>query len=412
MRWAGAWLAAGLCLGGFSLPASAAEYTLEPPHQQGEWMQLVQGGFGDPGLIILGPLAEFRGQLYVATMHRSAGCQVWRTADGVVWEPVVGAGAATPAGFGDPDNRSMNKLLSDGEWLFAALWNDVTGGQIWRSADGLTWEPSVGSGAAMPAGFDKAENTGVTALGLFQGQVFAGTGSAHCKDGVELWRSRDHGLRWEPVAGERFAIQTALARESKYFLDMAVFGDALYISTGDQRTGGSEIWRSRDGWMWEPVVGAPSPYRAGMGKPSDDMIYDLEPFAERLYAGVLNYLREGGALWRSDRTGQVWDAIVGGDARPQTAGFGRAANFGITQLAVYGPHLYASTSNEAGTELWRSADGLAWETVVGPEASVPSGFGSTNRAINGLVVYRDALYASTDNSSAGGEVWRLDAVNH
>jgi hypothetical protein len=342
-------------------------------------------------------------------MHRTDGCQVWRTRDGAAWEPVVGAGAATPAGFGEPGNKSLNKLLTDGEWLYAALWNDESGGQIWRSADGTAWQPSVGSNAATSAGFGKAENTGVTALGAFQGRVFAGTGSAHCKDGVELWLSGDHGVTWQPVAGERFALATALARESKYFLDMAEFEGALYISTGDQRTGGSEIWRSRDGQRWEAVVGAPSRYRAGMGKPSDDMIYDLEPFGGRLYAGVLNYLREGGALWRSDREGSAWEVMVGGDARPHTAGFGRQANFGITRLVAYGDYLYASTSNEEGAELWRSADGASWAPVVGPDAETGPGLGNPrNRAINGVLVFLGKLYVSTDNPTEGGELWRLE----
>lgn len=389
---------------------SADAYQLDDPRRAGDWTEVARGGFGTASLVIIGPLAEFQGQMYAATMHQTAGAEVWRSFDGTVWEPVVGAGAATAAGFGDPSNKSINKIASDGEWLFAALWNDASGGQIWRSADGVTWEASVGPGAAHPPGFGKAENTGVTALGVFNGMVFAGTGSAHCKDGVELWLSRDHGATWEPVAGERFALRTALARESKYFLDIAEFNGAVYISTGDQRTGGSEIWRATDGWNWQPVVGAPTKYRAGMGKASDDMIYDLEPFGGRLYAGVLNWLREGGSMWRSDRDGDDWEVLIGGDVKPRTAGFGNAANFGITRLCPLGSHLYASTSNEQGAELWRSADGEVWEQVMGPQAGVPAGFGSAgNRAINGLFSYHGVLFASTDNPQAGAEIWRLDA---
>ena len=400
----------GLLLGGSRLEAQA---TRESVHDDSAspaagWSQLVKGGFGDRNLEILGPFAEFQGQLYVATMHKSAGAQIWRSADGSTWEAVVGSSARTPAGFGNPGDKSINKLLAFDGWLYASIWNEAQGGEVWRSADGVTWEASVGGTAPTARGFGKLENSGITALGGFHDTVFAGTGSLYCKDGVELWRSQDHGATWEPVAGERYALQTALARESKYFLDLEVFQNVLYISTGDQRTGGSEIWRSFDGGSWDAVVGAPSGYRAGMGKSSDDMIYDLTVFQDHLYAGVLNFMREGGSLWRTG-DGTTWEVVIGGDVKPETAGFGRRENFGITRVATFSDHLYAGTVNEQGTELWKSRDGLHWGLVVGPDRVPSSGFGNpNNRAINGLFVFQGRLYVGTDNPTEGGEVWRFE----
>ena len=86
-----------------------------------------------------------------------------------------------------------------------------------------------------------------------------------------------------------------------------------------------------------------------------------------------------------------------------------AANFGIIRLTPFGGFLYAGTVNEQGAELWRSADGVQWEVVVGPDRVPANGFGNpSNRAINGLFVFQDRLYAGTDNVNGGGELWRFE----
>ena len=401
-------IAGSMSVGAGTVQAEQAGYRESEPLQQGGWSRVVKGGFGDSGLELIGRLAEFKGSLYAALDHKTGGCQIWRSADGATWEIVVGPGAATPGGFGHPTNKSINELLAFGDWLFAGTWNQDQGAELWRSADGATWQPVVGDASAIPAGFGKHENSGITALGAFKDMLFAGTGSLYCKDGVELWRSKDSGTTWEPVAGERIALQTEMARESKYFLDLAEFNGALYISTGDQRTGGSEIWSTQDGQIWKPVVGPPSPYRAGMGNSNDDMIYDLESFNGALYAGVLNYARDGGALWRSV-DGTTWEVVSGDPPAPIAPGFGEAGNIGLTSLAVFGGALYVGTTNETGSQLWRSADGSQWQPVIGQAAAVAGGFGNAhNRAIMTLGVFRGALYAGTHNPAEGAELWRSD----
>ncbi len=375
--------------------------------QPAAWSRVVQGGFENPQAESLGPLAEFQGQLYVGTYDKAHGCQVWRTPDGKRWEVVVGSSAGTPSGFGDAKTQSISKFAVFHDQLYAATWNEDKGGGLWRSIDGRTWESVVGGSAATAAGFGKLENSGITALGVFQNALFAGTGSLYCKDGVELWMSSD-GVNWQPVAGERVALRTELARESKYFLDMAVFHNALYLATGDQRTGGSEIWRTQDSTSWETVVGAPSPYRAGMGNLNHDMIYDLAPFHDHLYAAVMSFAREGGALWRT-ADGVTWEVIAGEAGAPYAAGFGNTANFGFISLAAFEDQLYVGTSNEQGAQLWKSGDGTQWQPVVCPECVPSGGFGTAhNRAIQALRVFKGRLYAATHNPPDGGELWRVE----
>lgn len=371
------------------------------------WHRVVGRGFGDVQNNILAPLIEFQGQLYVGATNDIAGCQIWRSRDGRKWENVVGPKAKTQAGFSNKNNQSVNKFIVFGDWLFAGLWNEVDSAQLWRSADGVNWEAVVGGNSQTKNGFGKLENSGITALGVFKNMLFAGTGSLYCKDGVELWLSKDHGITWKPVAGERFALFTASARESKYFLDMIVFQDVLYIATGDQRTGGSEIWRSRDGLSWEAVVGVPSAYRAGMGNFNHDMIYDLKVFKGRLYAAVYNYAKDGGALWRSI-DGRTWEVIVGDAGALYPAGFGESANFGLVSLVSFQNHLYLGTVNEEGSQLWVSDDGLKWQRSIGPGCDIASGFGNTdNRTIVSLLEFKNNLYAGTHNIKDGGELWRL-----
>ena len=194
-----------------TLPVSSAETEQAPASG---WLQAVHGGFGDPAVNLFNPLVIFRGELYAGDFDQTHGCQLLRSADGVTWERVVGPGAPTAGGFGNPHNQSINTLTVFGDQLYAGTWNEIDDVALWRSPDGTTWEPIVGPGLSMPSGFGKLENSGITALGTFQGRLFAGTGSLYCKDGVEIWMWESKKAIWEPVAGERFTLQTAFARKA------------------------------------------------------------------------------------------------------------------------------------------------------------------------------------------------------
>jgi len=67
-----------------------------------------------------------------------------------------------------------------------------------------------------------------------------------------------------------------------------------------------------------------------------------------------------------------------------------------------GANLYASTYNENGGEIWRSANGSSWGQVSS------DGFGVGGRSyITSLEVYGSSLYAATFNSASGGAtIWR------
>lgn len=150
------------------------------------WLRVVKGGFGDVQNNILAPLIEFQGQLYAGATNDITGCQIWRSRDGRQWENVVGPKTEIPAGFGNKHNQGINQFLVFGNWLFAGLWNEVDGAQLWVSDDGLKWQRLIGPGCNITGGFGNVNNRSFYYLLDFKSNLYVGT--HNLKDGGELWR--------------------------------------------------------------------------------------------------------------------------------------------------------------------------------------------------------------------------------
>ena len=79
------------------------------------WTRVVTGGFTDPGNAQVMFSTEFRGYYYVSTMASEAGkriagsdkqgSDIWRTADGITWEQIG------TAGLGDPTNIMFDLVV-------------------------------------------------------------------------------------------------------------------------------------------------------------------------------------------------------------------------------------------------------------------------------------------------------------
>jgi hypothetical protein len=88
-------------------------------------------------------------------------------------------------------------------------------------------------------------------------------------------------------------------------------------------------------------------------------------------------------------------------------GFGDANNIKIESLVTVDGKLYAGTDNSAtGIEVWRSLDGSAWMQVNA------DGFGDANNIStlwsNASAEFQGDLYVGTRNFVTGGEVWRME----
>ena len=83
-------------------------------------------------------------------------------------------------------------------------------------------------------------------------------------------------------------------------------------------------------------------------------------------------------------------------------GFGDANNTMVNALAYFNGYLYAGTNNSnAGAQIWRTADDSNWEKVVDNGLT-----GATVTRVQYLIVFNSYLYAGTADSTHGGEVWR------
>lgn len=85
-------------------------------------------------------------------------------------------------------------------------------------------------------------------------------------------------------------------------------------------------------------------------------------------------------------------------------GFGSPSNENASRMSVHQGRLYASTNNSTkGGEVWRTADGRSW-------GAAPVASGGFNTANNQVILVGDSyngyLYAGTRNDISGGEIWR------
>jgi hypothetical protein len=114
-------------------------------------------------------------ELYAATINSETGGQIWRSSDGIEWTQV------NEDGFGDANNTITEPgAVLDG-YLYAVTANDVSGGSVWRSSDGVTWT------RVSEYGFDNTPNV---VKGhkpkVLQNCLYVGTDNEYT--GGEIWR--------------------------------------------------------------------------------------------------------------------------------------------------------------------------------------------------------------------------------
>jgi hypothetical protein len=172
-----------------------------------------------------------------------------------------------------------------------------------------------------------------------------------------------------------------------------VFKNMLYAGTGSTDDS-AQIWRSSSGksGTWRQV--APD----GPGWTGN--VTGFAVYKNRLYAAVESSIGAPPQVWRS-ANGSDWTTVV-------ADGFGYENSESSGGFAQFGGYLYLGTRNdETGAQLWRTSNGTNWAQVVG------DGFGDlNNNKIESLFTHDDLLYAATQNPSLGLQLWRSpDGVN-
>jgi hypothetical protein len=354
--------------------------------------------------------------LYAATwaVSRSPGSLILRSYDGLTYHPVSCYGMIPGL-----DITASRVLVPFRDQLFMA----PTGT---RSVDGkfainvcgvatiyATRDPATRPWlAACEPSFGDPSNEGVFTLCPFNDQLYAGTFN---NGGFQLWRSHCRGdppYHWTKVI-DRGAGRGSL---NQIALSLMPFNGALYVGTGIQNGGcdrvngigpaGSELLRVHPDDTWDVIVGSPRATPVGRKEPNSGL---LPGFGNALNGYFWAMTVHDGWLYLGTMDSTIWlewlraDAYADGQRRL------------VEQVGVE-----AILANEAGCDLWRSADGENWLPVT------RNGFGNRyNLGIRNLVSTPHGLFVAianpfgprvavrhggrwqyADNPRGGLEIWR------
>ncbi len=222
----------------------------------GSWSQVVANGFGDANNQAILTMEEFNGALYVGTYSRGEtpnGADIWRTTDGSTWTPVI------TNGFGYTGTYAIYALEDFGGYLYAGInrYDPVTqsypGGQIWRCPQFSGCDAATDWSVVTSDGFGNVNNTSIHALLVFENRLYAVT--YNYMTGLEVWRTAD-GTTWEQVG---FA-GLGDSNNSWTYWDNAIaaFDNRLFIGTTNWANGG-EVWKKTvtADFVASPTIGVP-----------------------------------------------------------------------------------------------------------------------------------------------------------
>ena len=185
--------------------------------------------------------------------------------------------------------------------------------------------------------------------------------------------------------------------QNQLVLSLSPFKSHLYAGTYNWGGNGAQLWRKNGGSGWTSVM------KNGFGNSSNVGINHLFEFKNDFYAATWADETNGGEVWRrSSGDSGSWTKVV-------SSGFGDTTNGEVFRLAEFNNMLYATTwsyTDTHGTEIWRSSSGDSgsWSRVVN------DGFNgdSANISAVSLEVFNGYLYAGTDNTNSGTEIWRTN----
>jgi len=337
------------------------------------WEQAGSDGFGlGYKTVALG--AWFDNKLYAGVDDSISGGEVFAyNFSGNSWDNANGSGA----GFGDSNNTYIFPSVATGGYIYAGTANSVTGGQVWRSADGYNWS-RIGAES-----LNNPSDSVVYPAVVFNNHLYCGVSDYTNGGTVGKFPGGTIDWSWES-SNDGFGNPN----NTDVFPSVG-FDNYIYAGTVNSVTGG-EIWRRYiSGALdsWEQVN------TNGFGNANNLWAFPFCVLGSYIYAGTYNDVT-GCEVWRSgDSTWTQWEQV-------NTSGFGDSNNISL-DMAAYGGCIYAVTENPVtGTEVWRSSPDPGWEQVN------DDGFGDSNNTGGVTVkIFNDHIYISADNTATGCEVW-------
>ncbi len=192
------------------------------------WLQANSDGFGNDANDEISSIAYFHPFLYVATRNDATGLELWRS-DVTASEPGHWSRVNATPGFGGANHIAAYSMEVFGSHLYLSTTNPGSGGSVYRSSDGATWNAIAQSAG----GFGDANNRGGYAMAVHDGALYLGT--FNLTTGTEVWSTTD-GTTWYQVNADGFGIQKNYAVFSWSELD-----GILYASL--RNDDGCQIWR-------------------------------------------------------------------------------------------------------------------------------------------------------------------------
>jgi hypothetical protein len=359
-----------------------------------KWEQVGKPGLGNTHNQTFS-FAIFRNKLYAISNNLDEhGIEIWATEDGRSFNQIE------KGGFGDKDNNFAYALVFH-DRLIVGVSGAKSGPQIWVSDDGLTFRQVVSGGLG-----DK-ENTGIIVMigeregmPVLDGKLYVGTSNP--QSGGEIWRTAD-GLQWERVADR--GIERSLNTSLTPFL---VFKGQLYVvgvsGGGLDKLKGLEVYRTMDGNKWQRVVtdGFSQGKERNVAATPTEFQNKLYLTADTMDPRVLvpgrpteRLAPRGFQLWVSD-DGEKW-AQVGKD------GFGASTNLCAEMTVIGGTAYLAAFDYHQGSQLWSSSDGQTWKMIF--REPDPNFFNQGG----GVVDFKGHLLWIGNNLARGLDIWRADA---
>lgn len=341
-------------------------------------------------------IKEFR-ELYFKSLNPenipSNGCEIW-SYNGTNWTQLVGntTDADSPSGFGNKNNSEVGFLITFKGYLYAGIRNHHNGAEIWRTQSiNQSWELVLDEGGG------NTNNLWFMIASEFKNELYVGTFNA--AEGCEIFKTCN-GVNWNKTVGLNADTENGFSISGNaYAWSMAVYDDLLYVGTANLN-GGGELWKTKDGFSWDPVIaydsflearlhGADYPrgfcgrnlfswIRYMMLKPNfrggirDMAVYKNELYigfvGEDLYVNIVieklgkvftfgqgfprvlyplrRYLNRGLEIWKYNSTLDKWSRVVGGIGKGTfNGGFNDVKNEYPWDMKVYNGSLYIGTLN-------------------------------------------------------------------
>lgn len=386
------------------------------------------------------------------------GCEIWACNESGS-KVIVGNGeqAVSPPGFGNKNNKDCSLLIEFNGSLYAGVWNDKEGCQIWRTRDiNEEWE------LILDEGFGNKNNIAVWTSQTFNGCLYVGT--VNFIDGCTIFKTED-GENWVSVVGGDSPIPNGFGTDNNYYIwSMEIYDADLYIGTLNPE--GCELWKTTDGVNYDPVVAYPTFLRAklqgadfpqGFGKKREHIvgIREMVVYNNELYLGLVGgdiyvdltlpyigtipllvqkrffdfrrVIPSLAQVWKYNSTTDKWTRVVGGIGNKNTsAGFGDPLNCRVWSMKVYNNSLYVGTAHPGpiAAELKRNSF-LNWTVVVGElngngeiweyngdywsQVDLPKDLDDGyNIGIREMSVFNNSLIIGTFNLEKGCELWKYN----